>query len=763
MCPNKAGDYKFLQDIFKKFSPAKSDGNGQKRSKRPVFKGWLDVTEEQSAELAQHVDYRDGPFMFLTGKTTKYIAVDLDKKDAQRKDHVNKIDGMQYWEDNFCEPDHMNTLIIKTPSGGRHLVYKYQDEIKSGQLEKDVLIDILSDGKAIFFGDGYKILNRVMPSLPPRKLVQQIIFNTQVNIGSININTDTFPSDESVNYILGWNFTWKMTKEKEDSYMLVPNTNMCCVDGVTRHSQTGHSCVFVNRSSVVLSCFNSAHGKKVLQGDVSKGLRSLFFDYKSVHKDKGVTELVDTLLALASEEQLARENGMVLKRISKTVPVYESLSKYKTFLTARLANNAQLKAFPQQFKNLLLYMDNVDDDAFPFVKRNRKYIGFNNGMLNIISGELEEYDFLPPGVSPRHYIDQVCQFDDLSTPLFDSIFCYQLDCGDAEESDAVYTYMLGLIGRLFYDVGEFDKFDVMPLVVGDTSTGKSTLVDIVSAMFAPDKVGVVDSSHEAVFGLQSMYEKELVVSSEIPDNMARMLASDKFKKMVCGEKVEVPIKHAVAETITWRVPMIMCGNDYPRYRNERGAVSKRLAIFSFTRYVDIQDSSLKNRIIDEELSRLVVKSLLAYRQLLHHTGTTGFWMRCPSYFRDTTASMHETTDHVHMFLTIGHGDNIWFDRAANARKVMYFVQRPGHTLWMEEFKKKFYDYMRFRHPLVKHRWSKDYSTFKRLGYVVERRNMCRACKRSAVIGCCDDYSHANRSNVDIITNIVCIEEYIGSE
>ena len=79
---------------------------------------------------------------------------------------------------------------------------------------------------------------------------------------------------------------------------------------------------------------------------------------------------------------------------------------------------------------------------------------------------------------------------------------------------------------------------------------------------------------------------------------------------------------------------------------------------------------------------------------------------------------------------------------------------------MEE---KFYDYMRFRHPLVKHRWTKDYSTFKRLNYVVERRNMCRACKRTAVSGCCDDYSHANRSNVDIITNIVCVEEYTESD
>lgn len=766
----RAADYRLLQEIFKKFSPAKSDGRGQKRSKRPVFRGWLDVTEEQSAELARHVDHRDGPFMFLTGKTTEYIAVDLDIKDASRQDHVNKIDGMQYWEDNFCEPDHMNTLIIKTPSGGRHLVYRYQDGIKSGQLEKDVLIDILSDGKAIFFGNGYEILNRVRPTLPPRKLVQQIIFNTQVNIGSINntvnntiVNTGALPSDKSVNFVLGWDFTWKITKEKEDSYMLVPNSKLCCVDGVTLHSQTGHSCVYVNRSCVVLHCFNGAHGKRVLQGDVSKRLRELFFNYKSRHKDRGVTELVEELLAVASEEQLAREKGMVLRRINKTVPVYEPMSKYKAFLTARLSNNAHLKAFPQHFKNLLLYMDNVDDDVFPFVKRDRKYIGFSNGMLNLVSGELDDYGCLPLGVSPRHYIDQVCQFDNLHTPLFDSVFCYQLQCGDADESDAVYTYLLGLIGRLFYDVGQFDKFDVMPLVVGDTSTGKSTLIDIVSAMFASDNVGVVDSSHEMVFGLQSMYEKELIVSPEIPDNMAHMLASDKFKKMVCGEIVEVPIKHAVAETCKWRVPMIMCGNDYPRYRDEKGAVSKRLAIFLFTRYVATQDSSLKDRILDEELSRLVVKSLLAYRQLLHHTGTGGFWTRCPSYFKETTASMHETADYVHMFLTVGHGDNMWFDKVANARKIMYFVQRPGHTLWMEEFKKKFFDYMRFRHSQVKHRWTKDYSTFKRLGYVVERRNMCRACKRTAVSGCCDDYSHANRSNVDIITNIACVEEYIGSD
>ena len=43
---------------------------------------------------------------------------------------------------------------------------------------------------------------------------------------------------------------------------------------------------------------------------------------------------------------------------------------------------------------------------------------------------------------------------------------------------------LALIGRLFYDVKQFDNLDIMPLIVGDTNTGKSTIIDIIRDMFA---------------------------------------------------------------------------------------------------------------------------------------------------------------------------------------------------------------------------------------------------------------------------------------
>ena len=222
--------------------------------------------------------------------------------------------------------------------------------------------------------------------------------------------------------------------------------------------------------------------------------------------------------------------------------------------------------------------------------------------------------------------------------------------------------------------------------------------------------------------------------------------------------VAMPKKYAVADMIRWGVPMLMCGNDYPRYTDARGSISKRLAIFSFNRYVSQQDSSLKSRILAEELAPLIVRCLAAYRTLLQRTGTGGFWQACPASFHTNTAGMHESTDYLHMFMTLGPGDNRWFDKHLGCTKAMYFVQTPGCVLWMEEFKKKFYDYLRFKHPQVTYRWRKDYSAFKRLGYEVERRHMCRACKSPAKHRCCAQYSSANRSHIDIITNIVCVEQ-----
>lgn len=139
-------------------------------------------------------------------------------------------------------------------------------------------------------------------------------------------------------------------------------------------------------------------------------------------------------------------------------------------------------------------------------------------------------------------------------------------------------------------------------------------------MFDPRSVGTLDSKHEIIFGLSSLYNKKLLIATEISNKMVHQLSSDTFKNMVCGDTVSVSIKYKDPISIQWTVPMFLCGNHHISYRDEKGSVSRRLAIFKFEEHVDHIDGSMKNRIIERELA----KCLMAYRMLIDKS-STGFW------------------------------------------------------------------------------------------------------------------------------------------
>ena len=758
----------FIKSFNNRFVPVKVelDHAKGKHTKVPVISKWTSVTPEQSKKFELD-KWRH--FMFVVGESSGLFVIDLDRKNPDRLDHNDKIDGIEFFED-WCFPvESADTFTSKTISGGYHKVYLYTPEldgmIKSGQLTPLALCDILFNGKGFTFGEGYEIINKVFPKTPPKSVINFIVNNIQnnnvLNMGTMNIQQNSAVAEyvmprmssssgscsssisQHINDILGTKgFTWKVEKNEKKGYKLIPNSTYCCIDPAHKHSADCHSCFFVYKSSVISSCFS--HGKEVVEGALSRSIRDLFFDIHTESKNVMV-KIVHEICNIAKSQNLVRENGCVLKRIG-TTHSYEYLKQYREFLRSSLKDNTALKEQPRRFNDLMIYMNNVDSIDFPFIKRDKHYIGFRNGLLDIINGELVAYNILEHGVIPRHYIDQCCDFEDVETPLLDKILMYQL------EYDEIYTYMMAFIGRLFYDVRQFDSFDIIPFIIGESNTGKSTVVDIICAMFSSNSVGVLDSSHEMVFGLQSKYNKELIVSPEITDRMAQQLASDMFKKIVCGELVNLPIKHSEATSVLWKVPLLMCGNKYLNYNDDKGSISKRLAIFKFDKYVKEMDDSLKQKIIDTELAKIVVKSLKAYRMLLEHTKNKGFWNTCPDYFKDTRSEMNESTDYIYMFLTLGPDENAW------SNKVMYFVNIENECMMLEDFKKKFMNYMRFRHPHVKYKWDQDLSAFKRLGYEIVYTKVCRSCLKEAHKQCCNNYNHANRSTKRIIKHIMCVEK-----
>ena len=61
--------------------------------------------------------------------------------------------------------------------------------------------------------------------------------------------------------------------------------------------------------------------------------------------------------------------------------------------------------------------------------------------------------------------------------------------------------------------------------------------------------------------------------AHVPCLQAQQLASDMFKKMVCGELVNLPIKHGEALDKQWTVPMFMCGNRYMSYQDDKSRLA----------------------------------------------------------------------------------------------------------------------------------------------------------------------------------------------
>ena len=743
-------DVQFLQNLFKKFYPAAiiNRGPNKKNRKQPLFEGWLKVTPEESARLARQADHQDGPFIFLTGKTTQYIAVDLDRKNPSIEKHANQIDGVSYWKDNYDESDHMNTLIIQTPSGGYHLVYKYKEGIESKKLRNDILIDILSDGTGMTFGPGYEILNRTRPTSPPRKLVQQIVFNN-VNYGSQQIiNYDKKPKQGKIkdyslyiNAAADCDLKWDVIESPDKNvFTIIPDTRLCTVDDSYVHSEHKHSRYVVTKTRVVAKCFS--HSERTITGDVSKRLREIFFPCNSFEN------FMQGVLELCSGESFSRLDGFVWKARSDRSWIYDRLASYEEFINTHFKGSNVFVKNPRKFADVIKYMETVDHESFPFIRKNADNIGFDNCVVDIVTYDIFDNSSWDNIVAPRHNIDGTFDWHNTETTMFDSLVQYQLGDGD------VYMYFLAFIGRLFYKIKRFDNYNIVPLIKGLSSTGKSTVLTIIQKMFAPGAVGVLNSNNEITFGLESKYNKELIIAHEIGDKLTDRLSSDLFKQMVCGENISIPRKNKSAIDVTWEVPMIFCSNVHLSYADSQGSISRRLAIFKFDRHVAQKDITLETRIIQHELPAIIAKCLLAYKSVVEYVGSRSFWDACPEYFHENIREMSEQTDYVYMFLTLPPGGNVYRDND------VYFMKREGASMLLQDFKNKFMNYMRFRHPGVKYKWTSDYSSFEKLGYKVVYQNICKGCGLRAESQCCSEYNVANRSRRYVIENLACIKSNI---
>ena len=124
--------------------------------------------------------------------------------------------------------------------------------------------------------------------------------------------------------------------------------------------------------------------------------------------------------------------------------------------------------------------------------KDRHIFSFQNGIYDALNDKFHAYgkSKLSDDIIACKYFDQEfntyddVSWEDIPTPYFDSIFKHQI--GDQKEFNEILTVAQILIGRMLYDIGEKDDWQVIIFFKGLGGTGKSTVLSQVIKKFYED-------------------------------------------------------------------------------------------------------------------------------------------------------------------------------------------------------------------------------------------------------------------------------------
>jgi hypothetical protein len=316
-----------------------------------------------------------------------------------------------------------------------------------------------------------------------------------------------------------------------------------------------------------------------------------------------------------------------------------------------------------------VYRDVVDnmskcvDAQFPEITKRRHVWSFRNGVFvgkewlpdqgvydcRFYPYDSHEFRCLDPTIIACKYFDQ--QFDDFShvekwqdipTPWFDSVLEYQKF--DKDVCD--WAYVMG--GRLCFDVGELDAWQVIPFFKGIARSGKSTLITKVFKKFYENEdVGTLSNNIEKKFGLSAIKDSFMFIAPEVKGDLA--LEQAEFQSMVSGEDVSVAVKNKTAVSIEWKVPGVLGGNEVPNWKDNSGSVLRRILAWNFSKQVREADPQLDEK-LNRELPIILLKCVRAYLDYSNRYRDKDIWNVVPEYFKKIQKQVAMVASSLHNFM-----------------------------------------------------------------------------------------------------------------
>jgi hypothetical protein len=302
-------------------------------------------------------------------------------------------------------------------------------------------------------------------------------------------------------------------------------------------------------------------------------------------------------------------------------------------------------------KSAIEYLKNCSDYQFPTLKKDRCVWAFQNGVYCGRTDTFHPYetDPLDESIVACKFFDMRfdayvgTQWADIPTPALDSILQYQGLAAD------VSRWLYVMIGRMLYPLNTHDGWQVIPFLLGQAGSGKSSItVHVVGKLYDSVDCGCLSNNVEKQFGIGPISTKNIFIATEVKTDLK--LEQSEFQSMVSGENMQIAIKHHSATSVKWQVPGFLAGNETPSWSDNSGSIQRRLVVFAFNRQVQGGDMRLGDK-LESQMGALLLKANRAYREAAAMYGSSNIWEVLPSYFKSTRDEVAASVNSVEAFLS----------------------------------------------------------------------------------------------------------------
>lgn len=404
---------------------------------------------------------------------------------------------------------------------------------------------------------------------------------------------------------------------------------------------------------------------------------SLFRSSTMNMEDDNLTPFQQLLLALFNElykRKYKKYKGFCYEQIivnGYNTKAWKSIIEIDKFVPAFVQKETQyvlwkhMSIRPSTKDDTIKFLQNSTDIQFPEIKKNRHVWSYNNGVFvgkewdtktkryicKFYPYDSSEFASLDPTIVSCKYFDKkfmnfshVKDWYDIPTPYFQSLLDYQ----QFEPAVSKWMYVMG--GKMCFDICDLDKWQVIPFIKGIARSGKSTiLTKVFKKFYEPDDVKTLSNNIERKFGLSSIYDCFMFVAPEVKGDLC--LEQAEFQSLVSGEDISLACKYKQAQSVEWKAPGILAGNEIPNWKDNSGSVLRRILPFHFGIQVsDCEaDQNLDDK-LDLELPEIQEKCVRAYLDYAQKYSGQDVWNVLPPYFKKIQQEVAMVTNCLQNFL-----------------------------------------------------------------------------------------------------------------